>query len=227
MSNPRRIAANRANARSSTGPRTEQGKARAARSAFRHGLSIPVLSDPVLAKEVEDLALKIVGEDKDPALLELARAIAEAHVDLERVRTMRYQIIARMPGEPDPDPPSELFKFFPYKRRETRSSIAAEYRQKDLAKYALKKIEDIKRTDPAQRFLATISDRPFTLDRLDRYERRALSRRKFAIRAFDAARAEMGQGQGSADSANRPAPPRACDNANSGRESAPLGLREK
>ena len=54
----------------------------------------------------------------------------------------------------------------------------------------MKKIADMRRTDPAARFLAALSDRVYTLDGLDRYERRALSRRKFAIRAFDAACAD-------------------------------------
>jgi hypothetical protein len=208
MTNPRQIAANRANARSSTGPRTEQGKARSSRSALRYGLSIPVLSDPVLARKVEDLALKIVGETSNPALLELARAIAEAQVDLERVRTTRHLIIARIPGEPDHDGPTSLIKPFPSMRRETQSSITWQYRQKDIVKYALKKIEDTTRTDPAQRFLTALSDRRFTLESLERYERRALSRRKFAIRAFDEAWAEAGQSKGSADSAGIPGAPR-------------------
>jgi hypothetical protein len=195
MTTPRQIAANRANARSSTGPRTDQGKARAARSAFCHGLSIPVLSDPALAMKVEDLALKIVGDDSNPPLLELARAVAEAQIDLERVRTMRYQIIAREPGEPDPDAPTWV-EFFPCRPRETRRRMTWQYRSKDYVKNAMKKIEDTIRTDPAQRFLAALSDRRFTLDSLDRYERRALSRRKFAIRAFDAARAEARHSNG-------------------------------
>ena len=39
MSSPTKIAANRANARRSTGPRTLDGKARASRNALTHGLS--------------------------------------------------------------------------------------------------------------------------------------------------------------------------------------------
>jgi hypothetical protein len=62
MTTARQIEANRANARLSTGPRTERGKARASRNARRHGLSVPVLADSRLAKQVEDLAHRIVEE---------------------------------------------------------------------------------------------------------------------------------------------------------------------
>jgi hypothetical protein len=199
MTTARQIAANRANARSSTGPRTQEGRAHASRSAFRHGLSIPVLSDPVLAKKVEDLAFEIAGEDSNPVLLEHARAIAEAQIDLERVRAARHEIIARQPGEPDHDAPTSLP--LTLARRETGKSITWLYRRNDAAKNALKKIGDAARTDPAERYLATLCDRPFTLESLDRYERRALSRRKFAIRAFDAACAEAGHRHSSADHA--------------------------
>ena len=41
MASQRQIAANRENARRSTGPNTTPGKERAARNAFRHGLCIP------------------------------------------------------------------------------------------------------------------------------------------------------------------------------------------
>jgi hypothetical protein len=59
VTSTRKIEANRKNARASTGPKTARGRARMARNAFRHGLSLPVCSDPVLCEEVESLAHKI------------------------------------------------------------------------------------------------------------------------------------------------------------------------
>ncbi len=50
---------NRLNARASTGPKTARGKARVGRNALRHGLSLPVLSDPAVAPEVAELARTI------------------------------------------------------------------------------------------------------------------------------------------------------------------------
>jgi hypothetical protein len=90
MTTARQIEANRANARSSTGRQTEQGKANASRSALRHGLSVPVLSDPGLEKKVQELALKIAGENASRFLLDLARAIAEAQIDLDCARAARH-----------------------------------------------------------------------------------------------------------------------------------------
>jgi hypothetical protein len=73
-------------------------------------------------------------------------------------------------------------------RYETRSSIKWRYSEEDFIKLALKQLADVRRTDPAERFVFELSDRIFTLGRLDRYERRARSRRNTATRAFDAAR---------------------------------------
>jgi hypothetical protein len=187
MTTERHIAANRANARSSTGPRTEQGKARSSRSALRHGLSIPVLADPALSKKVEDLALKIAGANASPVLLELARTVAEAQIDLDRVLAARHEFFAREPGLEDLVV-SSVLPGWPLMRYETQSSIKWQYSREDFIKLALKQLADVKRTDPAERFVFELSDRVYTLRRLDRYERRARSRRKTATRAFDAAR---------------------------------------
>jgi hypothetical protein len=55
------VEANRANARRSTGPKTAAGRVKAAQNARRHGLRIPVLSNPTLSDEVEMMAQKIAG----------------------------------------------------------------------------------------------------------------------------------------------------------------------
>jgi hypothetical protein len=56
-----RVQANRSNARASSGPKTLAGKARSARDARRHGLSVPVWAIPELSAEAETLALELGG----------------------------------------------------------------------------------------------------------------------------------------------------------------------
>ena len=80
MTSDRQHRANRDNAKSSTGPKTGAGKARAAQNAFRHGLNVPVLSDPLLAPEVEAMARRIFGRYVDDETMEGARRIAEANL---------------------------------------------------------------------------------------------------------------------------------------------------
>src|SRR5215831_4994470 len=95
MIGERKIRANRANAQASTGPKTARGRSHAARNALRHALSLPVYSDPVLSNEVEALAREIIGTDANPEMQELARRIAEAQIDLRRVRQARHQLLSQ------------------------------------------------------------------------------------------------------------------------------------
>jgi hypothetical protein len=145
MSTSRQVAANRNNARSSTGPRTQRGRARASRNARRHGLSVAVVSDPRLSQRAEDLARDIVGETARPAVLEMARRFAEAQIDLDRIRRARYQV-------------------------------------------CLLPLDEGTRSEPgAPEVELIVHDRARQLKSLDRYERRALARRRSATRAFDTA----------------------------------------
>ena len=100
MTSERRQRADRANAKASTGPKTATGKARAAQNAFRHGLNVSVLSDPLLVPEVEGMAHEICGSDADAMTLQWALRIAEAQVDLNRVRNSRRQLITRLFVDP-------------------------------------------------------------------------------------------------------------------------------
>ena len=95
MASERQIAANRRNARKSTGPRSGAGKARASRNAYRHGLTLSITSSAEYAKQLETLVHKIAGDTKDAVKLERARAIAQAELELARVRRAKVALIER------------------------------------------------------------------------------------------------------------------------------------
>ena len=95
---------NRVNARASTGPKTAPGKAKVARNAFKHGLSLPVLADPAVAPEVEELArtigTSVTGQTLDGRRHELACRVAEAVIDLRRVRLAKEPLRREMETDP-------------------------------------------------------------------------------------------------------------------------------
>jgi len=152
---------NRANAKASTGPKTVQGRARAARNAFRHGLSVSVVSDLGLMAEGEDLAREIAGPNATPEVQDLAWRVAQAQIDLRRVRYARHQLLARHLISDHAD------RIAGQKPPDTLAVIRRSGTSEEPKKFAI----------PSQEAKQ--------LSALDRYERRALSRRKFAIRELD------------------------------------------
>jgi hypothetical protein len=87
------IAANRRNARRSTGPRTAAGKRRVARNALRHGAIAGLHADPAMSAEVARIAAVLAGPDASPRLVALVRPVAEAEHEMLRARSARAALI--------------------------------------------------------------------------------------------------------------------------------------
>jgi hypothetical protein len=113
MATERQIAANRRNAVKSTGPRSSAGKRRARRNSYRHGLSVAAAGRP---EQVERLAREIAGADGDAMILEQARSVAQAQLDLTQIRRMRASLIQRMTEFGVLDTPDPLGTFRDIKR---------------------------------------------------------------------------------------------------------------
>jgi hypothetical protein len=182
VTSERKIRANRANARASTGPHTIRGRARVARNALRHALSLPVCSIPALSEEVEALASKIAGPGANAETQELARRVAEAQIDLRRVRSARHQFLVDTLSK-------ENYESYANMRMKVKLQRALlRPNPPDISTEALEFATSTSTPQGPDKLATILSGEAKKLLAMDRYERRALSRRKFAIRAFDAAR---------------------------------------
>jgi hypothetical protein len=111
VASEQQIAANRRNARKSTGPRSRAGK----RVAMRGDrLAACITSSETFAKEVDQLARKIAGDADSAIALAHARVAAEAELDLARVRRTKVTLIERIAavGPLDPRPAYNALQIF-------------------------------------------------------------------------------------------------------------------
>jgi hypothetical protein len=184
LTSDRRQRANRANAKSSTGPKTAAGKARAAQNAFRHGLNVPVRSDPLLRPEIEAMARRISSPHADAETMEGARRIAEAQFDLNRVRNSRRLLITQYLDNPGFVPRHVSRQ----RLRLLHLALGARFRGPPIEVQKIKEIFSPIPPESEDKLAIILRQKSSELAALDRYERRALSRRKAAIRNFDAAR---------------------------------------
>jgi len=175
MASEQQIAANRRNARKSTGPRSGAGRKRASRNAYRHGLTLNITSTAAFAKQLDKLARKIAGDTKDAITLERARAIAQAELDLARVRRAKVALIERASAFGEFDPPQL-----------TVTQIVRILRAFDRGdSLIVSKPIDALATMPSQepdRSAEAIRRVLPDLRKLDRYERRAAAQRDRAVR---------------------------------------------
>jgi hypothetical protein len=179
LTSDRRREANVANATTSTGPRSKAGKARSSKNALRHGLNISIWDDAALTGRAKDLAMRIAGPKPDAQRLVRARAIAEAQFTLDRVRARRMRLLQETPRPS----PSDV------KRRLQQPIDASELKPVEPLPFDIEiggKTRHRVSVDADQELITTMDDQKLEFARLEYYERRALSRRKRAIRDFDA-----------------------------------------
>ena len=201
MTSARKVAANRNNGRKSRGPRTAAGKVKASRNALRHGLSTISYDNPAVAPDIEQMAKAICAGDPDPLLFEQAVQIAETALVLRCVSAERVAVIERL---------RKGTAIALAKGDNSMALAKATVKESELAWDELDRIrarfgiidefapphvyDEMERLPPQPGWKpTTIAERDETdalceavpdLERLARYERRALSRRKRALERF-------------------------------------------
>jgi hypothetical protein len=94
MASERQIAANRANAKRSTGPKTSRGRRVSSHNALKHGLSCSLPMDEAISTVVDDLTHTLVDDGANDERHVAAKRVVQGQIELSRVRMVRAALIA-------------------------------------------------------------------------------------------------------------------------------------
>jgi hypothetical protein len=133
------------------------------------------------------LARAIAGPDADPQRFALASRIAEAQIDLQRIREARLALVS----DALENPVYERQLTWHQELRLLKRHLLVYGPEDPFLPHDAEQLMP----DPVEgphRLAIVIANLARSLAAMDRYERRALSRRKSAIRAFDLARTTPG-----------------------------------
>src|SRR5215472_11241102 len=94
MASEKQLRANRENAKRSSGPTTAAGRLRSSRNALRHGLSLPLTTDPTASMKARQMAQMLVPNGANDMQVMAAVEVAQAHAQLLRVAGVRSKLVA-------------------------------------------------------------------------------------------------------------------------------------
>jgi hypothetical protein len=207
MTSARKIAANRINAQRSSGPRSTVGKGRVSSNAVRHGLAALKHFDAMRPRDIDLMARAMCGDDIDPLLFEQAQVIAESELLQRCVRAERIAVIERLRDVTAVPLAIRDDSMSRAKARLLQMELAAAELDLLRARFdAMTAEEQTKLNEEYDRELDELESKTLPiaerdevdamreampdLERLARYERRAWSRRKRAMRSFMAIKAK-------------------------------------
>jgi hypothetical protein len=173
MASERQIAANRCNAKKSSGSRSDTGKQRASNNAYRHGL-FSKRARAAVSKETESFARKIADQTFGAIALEQARMVAESENERALIKSATCAVIDRTDIFGDFKPPP-VFNTDPSK--EPGMMTLAEERRYQQARDLLTPEQHVEAATSAAAEIVLVE-----LTRLLLFERRAAARRDRAIR---------------------------------------------
>ena len=192
MATEAQIAANRRNANRSTGPRSAAGKARVARNAFRHGLAARLVAGTPSAARVRQLADALLGagphSEESRALAWIA---AEAQQAIEQATDARSLIFKRTAPTVQPIRTAGARKNLEQIKRTIAgleapaAELVGQRTLRSWADFVAFKEAEESAWQPhteAERQAVILAEVAPRLLRLDRYQKRALSRRRRALR---------------------------------------------
>jgi len=93
MASEKQIAANRANAKRSTGPKTAAGKLVSSRNAFRHGLSCPLPPGLATSPKVYAIARALTNDGACDKQWVSAVEFANAQCELLKIQALRTEMM--------------------------------------------------------------------------------------------------------------------------------------
>jgi hypothetical protein len=172
------------------GPKTREGKARAAQNSRSHGLNVPIASSGELSLMRDQIARSIAGEGASSSIVSAALDVATAEVELIRIRREKERVICKKAGSPqtfsEESKPKITRKLATIREKiellECREGMLT-HKEKILSrlKSEYQRLNSDIFTSPAPAERGGLVEK---LRKIERYEQRALSRRRKAIRRF-------------------------------------------